>query len=956
VNDLELLRRYAQDGSETAFAELTRRYVSLVYSAALRQVHNAADAEDATQAVFLLLARKARALAAAGVVVPAWLLRAAHFVSRTLLRAHARRRRHETRAATMTTTGRSGSTGGGPTPSEPDWEQIAPLLDEAIASLGDVARDALVLRFFRGKSYRDVAERLAIGEPAARQRVSRAVEQLRAYFARRGIVLSASALETSIVAHAVQPAPHALAALAAKAGVKGAAVAAKHAALAHGAAFGMIPVAAKAGVAAALVVLVGVASLALYQSGRDRQRATLEAANGTPARAVVQSSISAPIRGRVLNSSGRPAAGAEVMLARASSAVAVYGPARPGVLVVSAAPDGTFEFPAQPDATAVVARSNEGVAQVRVADLQKTGDVRLVPWGRIEGTLRVGGTPQAGQTIDLSRTGGSLDEWYAWRIMHEARTRTDGRGHFVFARVIPLPPGSPQQHELKWQVRGSTGMRMADLWVGPRETAHVELGGSGRPVIGRLAIPAGLPPFVGQLVAQPPATRPAGGAALALMPRIIPVTLTADGSFRADDVPAGRYNLVFVSQETVGVRVRVAEALAVANTTVDMPEMAGGRSDEPLDVGTLPVHVNAVLTVGREAPDFTATDANGKPIRLSDFHGKYVLLYVHRLGIPDDGLVNALELKAIQDRFGGRADFALLDIPVDDGGRPLAGSRPAQVLSRLVGRIAYTLSGAPAHPAPGPAAGLPPVYLSGTTRLFVIGPDGKCIARSLDARTVFSRLSDVLPRTPVSNPRIRIRVEHRAPTNGASVALVSDSTQARAAVNIARSARFSIVDGERGDGSGGPGVLNDGRLAPGEDDPAASFFFSYGSLEGRFRMDLDQPAAIRQINTYSRHRSHRGPQVYSVYGSDGLSSRFDPRPRIGTDPASCGWTKIADVDTRPAAGPDGGQYAVSLAATGAALIGRYKHLLFVTFVTETDDDWGHTFFSEVEAFGQEGKP
>lgn len=947
MNDLELLRRYARDGSEAAFSELSRRYVSLVYSAALRQVHRAADAEDVTQAVFLLLARKSRGLASKDVVVPAWLLKATHFVSRTHRRTNARRRAHETRAATMTTTGRSGGSDAGP-----DWEQVAPLLDEAIASLGDAARDAVVLRFLRGKSYRDVAERLAIEEPAARQRVSRAVEQLRAYFARRGVVLSASAIETAIVAHAVHPAPQALAVLAAKVGAKGAAIAAKHAALAQGAAFGMVPAGIKAGAAAAIIVVVGAASMALYTGVRDRQRATIDVASVSAAASVKQSTSTAPIRGRVLDPSGRPAAGAEVMLARFSSAVYVYGPAKPGVLVVSTASDGTFEFPAQPDATSIVVRSDEGFAQVRVADLQNGAPIQLVPWGRIEGTLKVGSTPQGGQIVALSRTGGSLEEWYAWRISHDTSTRSDSRGHFFFPRVIPLPRGSRNQLELNWQAPDGAGTRTIDLWVAPRETAHVELGGMGRPVTGRLAIPPGLPPFVGQLVAQPPASQPAGGAAPS--PMIIPVAVSRDGAFRADDVPAGRYNLVFISTDPGQGRARVAESLAVANTSVTVPDMPGGRSDEPLDLGTLPVHRSAALAVGQAAPDFATPGPDSKPVRLSDFRGKYVLVYAHRPSGFEDPWINPQELNAIRDRFACRPDFVMLDVPIQVRRGSGASVMLEAVRSWLATHAGWSARTPATQPTTAPSAGLPPAYVSSAARLFLIGPDGKCVARILDTRTAFSRIADLLPR-PV-NPRIHVQVEHRDPNRGTIASLVGATDTNPSALNVARSARWSIVDGQLGDGSGGPGVLNDGRMATSDDERAANLFFSYGSLEGRFRMDLDAPAAIRQIITCSRHRTHRAPQVYAIYGSDGQARGFDPRPPIGVDPTTRAWTKIADVDTRPASGPDGGQYVVTLTATGPTPIGQFKHLLFVVFATEIDDDWGHTFYSEIAVLGQEGNP
>lgn len=909
----------------------------------MRQVHNAQDAEDVTQAVFLLLARKARGLSS-GVVVPGWLLRATHFASRTLLRAKARRKAHETRAATMNKTTQSNPAG--PNSPEADWQAVAPLLDEAIASLGTTSRDALVLRFFRNKSYREVAERLSIAEPAARQRVARAVAQLRNYFSRRGVILSASALEVMVVAKGVEPAPAAMLSLVTATGIKGAAIAARHAALAQGAAMAMVPVATKAGIVAAIILIATAASVALFRGHRSNHSADL-AAQTTPV-PVSAPAQAGPIRGRVIDSSGRPAAGAEVMLARVSSPVSVYAPHGLDVLAVAAGPDGGFEFPAEGDATAIVARSDAGVAQVRVADLQNGQPLRLEPWGRIEGTLKVGDTPQVGQTIELSRTGGSLKEWFAWRIMHDARARTDGRGHFVFDRVIPAP-ASPNQIALKWQLPNSAGPREAQFSVAAGQTLHVQLGGTGRPVIGRLSAPAGLPPFRGEIVTQPPASQPTD--ATLYMPTIIPVVVNPDGSFRAEDVPAGAYNLILISgDEARGTP--ISEAIAQANAQFTIAEMPGGRSDEPLDLGTLHASINQRISPGQDAPDFQIALADGRQLRLSALKGKFVLLYLRQPQFGEEPWVTTPDLKVINDRFGDRPDFVLLDVTVNASvGGP---SRVQSLALRpwMVGGVDSYTALPSTRPTTAPSEGLPAVYLLSATRLFLIAPDGKCVERSLSARAAFTRLADLLPRQTTARGNVHVNVVHLPPGGGPAARATPSLDATR---NVARSARFQIVEGQPGELSGGLAVLNDGRLADSDDDPSANFFFAYGSLEGRFRMDLPELTAIARIETYSRHRTDRGPQVYALYACDGQSKGFDPKPPIGVDPASCGWNLIANVDTRPASGPSGGQYAVSIEGKSGP-IGQFRHLLFVTYVTETSDDWGHTFFSEIEAFRQEGRP
>ena len=92
------------------------------------------------------------------------------------------------------------------------WEQVAPHLDAALGELGEMDRDALFLRYFEGKSAHEIAQALAVSDEAAQKRVSRAVERLRAFFAKRGVTVGASGLAIVISANAVQSAPIGLAA------------------------------------------------------------------------------------------------------------------------------------------------------------------------------------------------------------------------------------------------------------------------------------------------------------------------------------------------------------------------------------------------------------------------------------------------------------------------------------------------------------------------------------------------------------------------------------------------------------------------------------------------------------------------------------------------------------------------------------------------------------------------
>jgi RNA polymerase sigma factor (sigma-70 family) len=206
VNDLTdqcLLRDYVERRSETAFAEIVRRHVDLVYSAALRMVRDAHLAEDVTQGVFLALAQNASQLAARP-VLSGWLHRVAQNLAANVVRSDVRRRGREQEAAAMNELLAAGT--------DANWEQIAPHLDAALGELSEPDRDALLLRYFERKSAHEMAATLGISDDAAQKRVNRAVDKMRDIFAKRKITIGAGGLVILISANAVQSAPIGLAA------------------------------------------------------------------------------------------------------------------------------------------------------------------------------------------------------------------------------------------------------------------------------------------------------------------------------------------------------------------------------------------------------------------------------------------------------------------------------------------------------------------------------------------------------------------------------------------------------------------------------------------------------------------------------------------------------------------------------------------------------------------------
>ncbi|MBI5383610.1 MAG: sigma-70 family RNA polymerase sigma factor [Verrucomicrobia bacterium] len=202
--DLELLKRYARDRAEDTFAEIVRRHLALVYSAALRQVRSPQLAEEVAQSAFADLARNAHRLAP-DTILTAWLYQVTRRTAIDVVRREARRQLREQIATEMNALNASGT--GVPSV----WNDIEPLLDEAMHALDETDRAAVLLRYFEHKSAREMAQTLGISDDAAQKRVSRAVERLREFFAKHGVTTSASGLVVAISANAVQAAPAGLA-------------------------------------------------------------------------------------------------------------------------------------------------------------------------------------------------------------------------------------------------------------------------------------------------------------------------------------------------------------------------------------------------------------------------------------------------------------------------------------------------------------------------------------------------------------------------------------------------------------------------------------------------------------------------------------------------------------------------------------------------------------------------
>ena len=199
VDDRQLLRRFVEHNSQEAFAALTARYLSLVYSVCRREMDDAEAAEDVTQAVLLILARKAPTLGR-NVVLSGWLFQTARFAAKNARLQAQRRAAYEQKAAEAM----QQQSGEG---EDTAWSEIEPLLNRSLAALREGDRECVLLRFFQGLSFAEAGAALGLSEEAARKRVGRALEKMRKFFEKGGVIVPGAALAALLSAHAAKAAP-----------------------------------------------------------------------------------------------------------------------------------------------------------------------------------------------------------------------------------------------------------------------------------------------------------------------------------------------------------------------------------------------------------------------------------------------------------------------------------------------------------------------------------------------------------------------------------------------------------------------------------------------------------------------------------------------------------------------------------------------------------------------------
>jgi RNA polymerase sigma factor (sigma-70 family) len=461
-----------------------------------------------------------------------------------------------------------------------------------------------------------------------------------------------------------------------------------------------------------------------------------------------------PLTGIIRGPDGRPIEGADVAVCPAGGDVRLENgnlsieTDETGAARTRTGRDGRYTFVPRNGRASLVVAHGTGFALRSAEELANSTDVTLAPWGRIEGVMKIGTRPAGKQKVSAWL----LDRGPMGRVDYDRITDDDGR--FVLDRVIPGRL-TVYRYVDDADHRGWTDSNPVDVEVKPCETVRVQVGGMGRPVVGRLGLPRGItlanfnlnhggflttgdtwPPYPPDYPDWSDEQRSSWWDAFRKTPesrayienpeRHYAITIRPDGRFQIDDVPAGRYILKLpFTGNSGGDR---ANLRAFVRVHMVVPEIPGGRSDEPLNLGTIPLEVFPFQerNVGDRVPDLPWKATDGRPLNLASLRGKYVLLAFwatyHR-----QTLASIHHLQAVHGAFG--RDPRLVIIGLNEDVNP-------DVMHRYVAHrhLAWEQRYLGSGDDPNPIASA-----FGTrypNRVFLIGPDGRILAKDLQGEEI----------------------------------------------------------------------------------------------------------------------------------------------------------------------------------------------------------------------------
>jgi peroxiredoxin len=451
--------------------------------------------------------------------------------------------------------------------------------------------------------------------------------------------------------------------------------------------------------------------------------------DGSPRAFTFRLTRATPIRGTVVNPDGSPARDGFVCLSYAGNELQLSNGDLPEgdrrrAVHAKIAPDGRFSLPPQKDTFLLVALTDTGFAVVRGRDLAAGESIRLQPWARVSGTVKIDGKPAADLEL-FADPDPPLPVEGEPTLNHRFSFKTDANGRFELPRLMP------GHHEIgRWVPNGVPGriwfITLATLEAESGRDYDLKIGESGRRVTGRLVLPTADVWMIRKAAIE---SRASGDRA-----RSVGVQIDEDGRFRAGDLSAGDYTL----------RVSIHEpppdnacgwGRLVGDYSREFTVTGGDADDDPLDLGALePAEVDGrPLRVGDVAPDFTVKTLDGKNLTLANFQGKFVLLDFWATWCAPC-VAELPNLKAIHEAYRDDRAFVIISLSLDER---------ADVLSRFVKDDELPwLQG-----IVGPES--PVVTAYGATAIpatFLIDPDGRILARDLRGKQAEEAVAKALGR------------------------------------------------------------------------------------------------------------------------------------------------------------------------------------------------------------------
>lgn len=460
---------------------------------------------------------------------------------------------------------------------------------------------------------------------------------------------------------------------------------------------------------------------------------------------------------------------------------------------------GRFSFKARVDDYAVLILEDEGFAQATVEELKLRPEVKLLPWAKVEGRLLIGQRPGTNENIRL----GLAFLPYEYHPRNFAplslflTTQTDQDGHFAFERV---PPINLQVYHSPNVRDGKMGMiptsQTTSFALKPGELKTLSLGGKGRPVTGQLVVNGYegkidwradvhsleliLPPTdefpdllalsreqsariqaadsddeKKRLLEEMQKSREQGinkqrafyatekGREYYFQNKRYALNFAQDGSFRVEDVPGGKYRLrVDLREGGEGPTRFSAPRIANLEKEFEVPDSPGGHTDEPFHLGKIEMQARKIMSVGKLAPDFEVQTVDDKTVKLSDFAGKYVLLDFWAVWCGPC-VAETPHLKATYDAFKDDSRFRMIGLSLDPNIKAPREYARKNELGWIMGFLGEWSK-----------SDLPNQYgVEGIPSIFLIGPDGKIIAKDLRGENIKATVERTLAKTDSANAR-----------------------------------------------------------------------------------------------------------------------------------------------------------------------------------------------------------